>query len=159
MSYLNYYNICGQVFPVNLSEYICSISKEKCTNDHELHTNKHYNFFRQVLVGLWRKRVAAEVPHMRFPNPVYRKTTDEEMDGGGYIIGHDDLLFKPTTVQYSEGPDIPEGDAVSALHKLKQCNCSDNNFGNTCYFEYKNIAKIIFFSYPLQDDTPLAPKK
>lgn len=55
---------------------------------------------------------------MRFPNPVYRKTTDEEMDGGGYIIGHDDLLFKPQTVQYSEGPDIPEGDAVSVLHKL-----------------------------------------
>lgn len=64
-----------------------------------------------VLVGLWRKRVAAEVPHMRFPNPVYRKTTDEEMDGGGYIIGHDDLLFKPQAVQYSEGPDIPEGDS------------------------------------------------
>lgn len=86
---------------------------------------------------MWRKRVAAEVPHMRFPNPVYRKTTDEEMDGGGYIIGHDDLLFKPQAVQYSEGPDIPEGDSVSVLHTLKHYICGNKNFGNTFYFYAK----------------------
>ncbi|KAG7175791.1 low-density lipoprotein receptor-like isoform X2 [Homarus americanus] len=61
-----------------------------------------------LFVGWWKVRKGV-MPHtrFRFPNPVYRKTTDEEMDGGGYIIGQDELLYNPQGYHYNEGPEAP----------------------------------------------------
>ncbi|KAK3871613.1 hypothetical protein Pcinc_023266 [Petrolisthes cinctipes] len=57
-----------------------------------------------VMVGYWRYRQVGTIKHSRFPNPVYRKTTDD--DGGGYIIGQDQLLYSsPPDYQYSEDPE------------------------------------------------------
>ncbi|KAK8728725.1 hypothetical protein OTU49_009114 [Cherax quadricarinatus] len=58
-----------------------------------------------LFVGWWKVRRGV-IRHTRFPNPVYRKTTDEEMDGGGYILGQDDLL-NPRDYHYTEGPEVP----------------------------------------------------
>lgn len=60
-----------------------------------------------VFVGWWRSRQGIAVKRFRFHNPVYKKTTDEEMDGGGFIIGQEDLLYNPRNFQYTEGPDMP----------------------------------------------------
>nr|AHL26191.1 lipoprotein receptor 2B [Pandalus japonicus] len=55
----------------------------------------------------WWKTSQGVVKRIRFNNLVYKKkTTDEEMDGGGYIIGQDDLLYNPTDFQNIEGPDV-----------------------------------------------------
>ena len=46
-----------------------------------------------------RRRV---IIHTRFPNPVYRKTTGIEEDGGGYTIEQDGIMFIPQEYDYSD---------------------------------------------------------
>lgn len=61
-----------------------------------------------LFVGWWKVRGGViHVLHTRFPNPVYRKTTDEDTEGGGYILGQDELLYNPRDYQYTEGPEVP----------------------------------------------------
>ncbi|KAK7077185.1 hypothetical protein SK128_005539 [Halocaridina rubra] len=60
-----------------------------------------------VFILYWKSR-QGNIKRFRFHNPVYRKTTDEEIDGGGFVIRQEDLLYNPTEYQYTEGPDIPD---------------------------------------------------
>lgn len=46
-----------------------------------------------------RRRV---IIHTRFPNPVYRKTTGLEEDGGGYTIEQDGIMFVQQDYDYSD---------------------------------------------------------
>ncbi|XP_071521914.1 low-density lipoprotein receptor-like [Panulirus ornatus] len=59
-----------------------------------------------MFVGWWKVRRGV-ILHSRFPNPVYRKTTDEEMDGGGYILSQDELLYNPRDYHCTERPETP----------------------------------------------------
>lgn len=68
----------------------------------------------QVFVGWWKVRRGV-ILHPRFPNPVYRKTTDEEMDGGGYIINQDEFLYNPRDYHCTDRPETPIIDDVSKL--------------------------------------------
>ncbi|XP_064103031.1 low-density lipoprotein receptor-like [Macrobrachium nipponense] len=55
-------------------------------------------------VAWWKSRQGV-IKRIRFHNPVYKKTTDEEMDGGGFVIGQEDLIYNPSNFHYTEEPE------------------------------------------------------
>ena len=46
------------------------------------------------------------VRRFRFNNPVYRKTTDDDIDGGGFSIAHQQMFNSPSPLDYP--PDYTE---------------------------------------------------
>ncbi|XP_064103032.1 low-density lipoprotein receptor-like [Macrobrachium nipponense] len=57
-----------------------------------------------IFISWWKTR--REIKHIRFQNPSYNKTRDEEMDGGGLVLNKNDLPYNPTDFHYATEPNM-----------------------------------------------------